>query len=95
MDETSSDKVYVLISLIPSYAFKTTGTQPKCTELRNQSSFIKQCLETLFLAIKMCIGFTTDNIWMNVCCFSVTSEPSQGSSRNVSSFQDSSLLLNI
>ena len=30
------------------------------------SSAIKQLLEILFLAIKMCINFTTDGICMNV-----------------------------
>ena len=29
---------------------------------------IKQLLETLFLAIKMCTGFTTDGICMNIMC---------------------------
>ena len=33
-----------------------------------QSSAIKQLLETLLLAIKMCTDFTTDVIWMNTMC---------------------------
>ena len=32
-----------------------------------KSSAIKQLLETLFLAIKMCTGFTTNGICMNIC----------------------------
>ena len=40
-------------------------TQPRCTK---QSSSIKQFLETLFLTIKMCTGFTTDGIFMNTMC---------------------------
>ena len=35
---------------------------------------IKQLLETLFLTIKMCIGFTIDGICMNtMCAVSLTS----------------------
>ena len=40
------------------------GTEPKCTKSSKQSSAIKQFLETLLLAIKMCIGFTADVIWL-------------------------------
>ena len=35
-------------------------------ETEQQSSAIKQLLETLFLAIKMCTGFPTDLIWINI-----------------------------
>ena len=37
-------------------------------ETEQQSSAIKQLLETLFLAIKMCTGFPTDLIWINTVC---------------------------
>ena len=43
----------------------------------------------------MCTGFTVDFIWMNTKVYSVTSEPSQSSSRRASSFKYSSALLNI
>ena len=43
----------------------------------------------------MCTGFTTDVIWVDTKVYSVTSEPTQNSSRRVSSFKDSSALLNI
>ena len=33
-----------------------------------QSSDIKQLLETLFLTIKMYADFTTDVMWMNTMC---------------------------
>ena len=33
-----------------------------------QSSAIKQLLETLFLAIEMCTDFPTDVIWINTMC---------------------------
>ena len=49
----------------------------------------------LLLAIKMCAGFTTNVIWINTKVYNVTSEPSHNSSRRVSSFKDSSVLLNI
>ena len=51
-------------------------------------------LETLLLAIEMCTGFTTYVNWVNTKVYSVTSEPTQSSSRRVSSFKDSSALLN-
>ena len=44
------------------------GTQSKCTKRGKQSSAIKQLSETLFLAIKMCTGFTIDGICMNTVC---------------------------
>ena len=50
-------------------------------------------LETLLLAMKMCTGFTTDVVWVNTKMYGVTSEPTQSSSRGVSSFKDSSALL--
>ena len=82
--------IYIYIYL---YIYIYIGTQSKCTKRWKQSSAIKQLLETLFLAIKMCTDFTTDVLnEHNVS--SAPSEPSQGSSRNVSSFKDSSALLN-
>ena len=39
--------------------------QSKRTKRWKQSSVIKQLLETMFLAIKMCTDFTTDVIWTN------------------------------
>ena len=40
----------------------------KCTKRWQQSSAIKQLLESLFLAIKMCIDFPTDVIWISTMC---------------------------
>ena len=40
------------------------GTEPKCTKSSKQTSTIKQFLETLLLAIRMCTGFTADVIWL-------------------------------
>ena len=37
----------------------------------------------LLLAIKMCTGFTTGVMWVNSKVYSVTSEPTQSSSRRV------------
>ena len=59
-----------------------------------QSSAFKRPLETPLLAIKMCTGFTTDVIWVNTKVYSATSKPTQTSSRRLSSFKDSSALLN-
>ena len=44
---------------------------------------LERLLETLFLAIKMCTGFTRYVIWVNTKMYSVTSEPTQSSSRRV------------
>ena len=44
------------------------GTESKYTKPWKQSSAIKQLLEPLFLAIKICTGFTTDGICMNTMC---------------------------
>ena len=62
----------------------------------NMHSDFKRLLETLLLTIKMCTGFTTatDVTWVNTKVWSVTSEPTQSSNRRVSSFKDSSALLN-
>ena len=56
------------------------GKQPKCTIQWKQSTTIKQHLEALFVAIKMCTGFIADVIWRNTRVRSVASEPSQSSS---------------
>ena len=40
----------------------------KYTKRWKQSSAIKQHLETLFLAIKLCTDFPTDVIWINTMC---------------------------
>ena len=53
--------------------------------IRKQSSDFKRLLETQFLAINKSTGFNTDVIWMNTKKCSVTSEPTQNSSRRVSS----------
>ena len=45
-----------------------TGKYSKCTKQWKQSTVIKQLLETLCLAIKMCTGFTADGICMNTMC---------------------------
>ena len=77
--------------------------KPKCTRRWKQSSVIKQLLEAMFLAIKMCTGFITDVIWMKIMCvvcqwmktMCVNGESYQSSSRRALSFKDSSALLNI
>ena len=61
--------------------------------IRKQSSDFKRLLETQFLAINNSTGFNTDVIWMNTKKCSVTSEPTQNSSRRVSSLKNSSVLL--
>ena len=43
-------------------------TLSKCTKRWKQSSTIKQLLQTLFLAIKICTGFITDGMSMNTLC---------------------------
>ena len=45
-----------------------TGTQSKFTKRWEQGSSIKQLLETLFFAIKMCTGYTTNGICLNTMC---------------------------
>ena len=40
----------------------------KTMETGKQSLAIKQFLETLFLAIKMCTDFPTGVIWINTMC---------------------------
>ena len=49
-----------------------------------------QILEALLLPMKMCTSFTTDIIWVNTKVCSVTSKPTQSSSKRVSFFNDSS-----
>ena len=44
------------------YIYIYIATQSKCAKRREQSSVIKQLLETLFVAIKVCTDFTTDVI---------------------------------
>ena len=36
--------------------------------METERSAIKQLLETLILAMKMCIDFPTDVIWLNTMC---------------------------
>ena len=50
------------------FRFLQILTQSKCTKRWKQSSAIKQLLETLFLAIKMCTDFTTDGICTKTMC---------------------------
>ena len=59
-----------------------------------RSSAFKHLLENLVVDIKMCTVLTTDVIWVNTKVYSVNSEPTQISSRRVSSFKDLSALLN-
>ena len=59
-----------------------------------RSSAFKHLLETLVFDIKMSTVLTTDVIWVNTKVYSVNSEPTQISSRRVSSFKDLSALLN-
>ena len=40
----------------------------KCTKQWKQSPAIKQFVETLFLAIRMCTNFPTDVIWIKIVC---------------------------
>ena len=58
----------------------------------NRAQPLKQLFETLFLAIKKRTGFTRCYTVEHKVC-SVTSEPTQSSSRRVSSLKDSSVLL--
>ena len=74
------------------YIYIYTRTQAKYTEQWKQSSAFKQLLETLFLTIKKCTGFTIDVIWVNTKMCSVTSIPTQSSSRHISSLKDSFVL---
>ena len=68
-------KIYISIRYMFIYIYKMCST-------------LKQLLETtLLLVIKTCAGSTTDWIWVNKKVCSVTSEPSQSSSRRVSSFR--------
>ena len=48
------------------YIYIHIGRQ--CTKRWKQSSAIKQLLQALFLAIKMCSDFPTDFIWINTIC---------------------------
>ena len=48
------------------YIYPNTTKMHKPMKQGKQSFPIKQFIETLFLAIKMC--FTTDVIWMNAMC---------------------------
>ena len=59
----------------------------------NRAQSLKRLLKTMFLAIKKCTGCTTDVIWVNTKVWSVTSEPTQSSSRPVLSFMDLLVLL--
>ena len=60
---------------------------------RKQSSAIKKLQETLFCAIKMCTGFTTDGICITTVS-TVSLANHLSSSRRILSFKDSSVLLN-
>ena len=62
---------------------------PKSTQGWKQRSIIKQLLEAVIFAIKMRTSITSNDE------HGVTSKPSQSSSRRVSSFKDSSGLLNM
>ena len=84
LKKTYKVNIYLYICV---YAY--IGTQSKCTKQWKQSSAIKQLLETLFLTITICNGFTRQYMYEHIVC-SVTSKPSQSSSRHVSSFKDSS-----
>ena len=69
MTKTKSTLVYTQpVLLVYIYIYIYIGTQSKCTKRWKQSSAIKQLLDTLFLAIKMCTDFPTDVIWMNTMC---------------------------
>ena len=50
------------------YIYIYIGTQKHNNETMKTASAIKQLLETLFLAIKMCAGFTADGLSMNTMC---------------------------
>ena len=58
------------MSLLSEVLVLDIGTQSKCQNEqsdgnRAQLSIIKQLLEAMFLAMKMCTDFPTDVIWMN------------------------------
>ena len=69
-------------------------THVETSSKNGNSSAFKLLLETLLLALRVCTGFTTDVIWVNTKVYGVTGELTQSSSRRVSSFNDSSALLN-
>ena len=50
------------------YTYIYIGRQSKCGKQWKQNSAIKQVLETLLLAIRMCTDFPTDVLWMNTMC---------------------------
>ena len=88
--------IYPLLSSHQRRFMKKRGLLKFCKIRRKTPvpvSAFKWLLETLLLAIKMCTGFTTDIIEVNTIVCSVTSEPTQRSSRRVSSFKDSLVLL--
>ena len=65
--------IYVLYIHIHTYMIdrsidRYNRAQSKCTKPWKQSSAIEQLLETLFLTINMCTGFTTDGICMSRMC---------------------------
>ena len=70
------------------------GTQAKCTKRWKQSSAFNQFLEILLLVIKVYTEFITDVIWVKTKVCSVTSKPTQSSSRHFSYLMNSSTLLN-
>ena len=47
---------------------KMRNAKHKTMEAELSHSAIKQLLETLFCAIKMCTDFPTDVIWINTMC---------------------------
>ena len=56
--------IYIYVYI---YIYRNT-IKIKCTKRWKQSSAIKQLLETLFLAIKMCTDFPTNVIWISTTC---------------------------
>ena len=58
--------IYIYIYIIYVYIYISEHKQnAQNTKRWKQSSAIKQLLETVLLAIKMCTDFITDVIWMN------------------------------
>ena len=87
------EKLIKILSYIKSLCIIFCVKIPTYSQRWKQSSDFKWLLETLLLATKMYTNFTADVIWVNAEVCSVTSKPTQSSSRRVSSFKDSPVLL--
>ena len=86
--------IYIYIYIYYIYILYISEHKKNGQICLQEKSVFKQFFETLLRAMKMSTGFTTDIIWVDTKVYSVTSEPTQSSSKRVSSFKDSSALLN-